>query len=374
MRVCIDATPLLLRSAGVKNYTYHWILHLRRLAGEEAVGTFPVVWRGGLLDHERSMARRWATWAGLGLVHVTNCTGSLVSRWIGRGADVFHASGLLRNPPRHCRVTVTIHDMTCWLLPETHPPARVAAARWFADRVIRRADGLIAVSASARSDAARILGLAPERIEVIHSGVSEAFFDVPAEAVAAVRSRYRLSLPYGLFVGTIEPRKNVGLLLDAYLGLPAELRHEYELVVAGPSGWAQQTLLERLRTAGGGVRYLGYVPEQDLPGLTAGATVFVYPSLYEGFGFPVAQALAAGVPVITSNVSSLPEICGGAALLVAPRSLQEVRTALERMLADPVRRAEMARRGPEVAQDYRWEPCARKSLSFFERVTGTASG
>ena len=141
---------------------------------------------------------------------------------------------------------------------------------------------------------------------MIHSGVPEAFFDPDAAAVERVRGRYGLQRPFVLFVGTIEPRKNLDVLMSAYEELPASTREAFELVIAGPSGWAAAETKARLRT----VRYLGYVPEPDLAPLTAGATVFAYPSLYEGFGFPVAQAMAAGVPVITSNISSLPEIAG----------------------------------------------------------------
>jgi alpha-1,3-rhamnosyl/mannosyltransferase len=367
MRFCIDATPLLLRSAGIKSYLYHWIVHLRRLAGEDSVLTFPFTSPIGELDHERSVTGRWATLSGLGLVYLANRAGLPVLDRIGRRVDVFHASQLLRNPPRHCRLTATIYDLTCWLMPEMHTAANVAAARKFADRVIRRADGLIAVSESARQDALRILDLDAQRIEVIHPGVPEEFFVVPAEAAAAVRARYALERPYVLFVGTIEPRKNLPVTLEAYMDLPASVRQGYELVVAGPAGWATPSLLKRLR-AGQGVRYLGYVPGADLPGLTAGATLFVYPSLYEGFGFPVAQAMAAGVPVITSNVSALPEVTAGAAVLVDPRSVAELRAALERLLLGPGERAELTRRGAAVAQRYRWEACAERSLRFFERV------
>jgi Glycosyltransferase len=137
---------------------------------------------------------------------------------------------------------------------------------------------------------------------------------VPRRDIDRVAQRYGLTRPYLLFVGTIEPRKNLNLLLDAYGQLAPELRESCELVVVGPSGWADAATIERLKL----IRYLGYVPEQDLPGITAGATVFVYPSLYEGFGFPVAQAMASGVPVITSNVSSLPEVAGEGAILIDP--------------------------------------------------------
>ncbi len=367
MRVCVEAASLLLRSAGVKNYVYHWIKHLRALAGRESIATFPSLADIGELDHERSLAGRGATLAGIGVLQFLN-----YSRvpWSAGGVDAFHhTSLLLRNPPRRARLTATIYDMTCWLAPEVHLAANVAADRQFADRVLKRADGLIAISAHSRDDAVRILRLAPERISVIYPGVPERFFGVGGAEAAAARDKYGLARPYALFVGTIEPRKNVGALLDAWAGLGESLRREFELVVVGPAGWGGPATLDRLRSAPAGVRYLGYVPEADLPGLTAGASVFVYPSLYEGFGFPVAQAMAAGVPVITSNVSSLPEITAGAALLVDPRSRDELRSAIRRLLECPETGRELAGAGKGQAANYRWEVCARKSLEFFERVT-----
>jgi glycosyltransferase involved in cell wall biosynthesis len=137
-------------------------------------------------------------------------------------------------------------------------------------------------------------------------------------------------------------------------------------VVAGPAGWAPRETIARLSTKG--IRYLGYVPEPDVAPLTAAAAVFAYPSLYEGFGFPVAQAMAAGVPVITSNVSSLPEITGKAALLVDPRSTGELRNALTRLLLSPGLRAESGEQGRCQAREFRWGVCAAKSLAFFEGV------
>src|SRR5207249_6161793 len=132
---------------------------------------------------------------------------------------------------------------------------------------------------------------------------------------------------------------------DAYARLPPSLREQYDLVVAGPPGWGDTRALDRLRSGAPGVHYLGYVPERDLPGLTAGATVFVYPSLYEGFGLPLAQAMAAAVPVITSNVSSLPEVAGDAAVLVDPRSPAEIGAALRKVLESGALRGEMSDQG-----------------------------
>jgi alpha-1,3-rhamnosyl/mannosyltransferase len=260
--------------------------------------------------------------------------------------------------------------MTCWLTPELHTPANVQAAKWFGEHVMKRADGLISISESSRRDAIRILRMAPEKITVIYPGVPDSFFAVPPEAVNAARYRYRLERPYALFVGTVEPRKNLGALLDAWAGMGGSLRQEFDLVVAGPAGWRDQAALDRLRSAPPGVRYLGYVAETDLPGLTAGATVFVYPSLYEGFGFPVAQAMAAGLPVLTSNVSSLPEVTAGAALLVDPRSVGEIRSGLEKLLLSPGLREDLGRLGRTQAQHYRWEVCAKESLDFFRKLAG----
>ena len=365
MRVVIDATPLLIRSAGVKTYLYHWIRELRRLAGEVEIRTFPRMGDLGPLTHERPVTGFWRACTGLGSLALANYAQAPLAAWAARGADIFHTTHLLRRPPRSVRLTATIHDMTCWLMPEMHPAANLRAERNFAE-ILKRADAVIAVSESTRRDAVRVLGLDPEKVEAIHSGISQAFFDVPTAAIERVKQRYGLIRPFLLFVGTIEPRKNIDTLLDAYSSLAAALREEFELVLAGPTGWARPKTLARLQET----RYLGYIPEDDLAPLTAAATVFVYPSLYEGFGFPVAQALAAGVPVVTSDVSSLPEVAGDAALLVDPRSTANLREALARLLLSPDLRKELAARGRVRARQLTWERCAARSLEFFERVAG----
>src|ERR1035441_4437005 len=327
MRVMIDATPLLVRSAGVKNYLYHWILHLRRMAGGAVIGTFPRMDRVRALTHQASVADPLRTWSGLGAVALSNPLGVPLLNWLARGADVFHSSVLVRHPPSRVRLTATVYDLTAALMPELHSRGNRIAEKSFS-KLAMRADRLIAISECTRRDAVRVLGIAPERICTIYPGVADAFFDTPAALVEAVRERYGLRRPFVLFVGTIEPRKNVDLLLDAYESLPPSLRENWELVVAGPVGWAGDATVARLKY----VRYLGYIPEPDLAPLTAAAEVFVYPSLYEGFGFPVAQAMAAGVAVITSNVSSLPEVAGNAALLVDPKSQCDLRAAMVRLL------------------------------------------
>jgi len=350
--VTIDATSTLLRSAGIKSYTYYLVRALRRIAKGDEIRAYPYLKDFGALDHEASTLSRFATLGRIAALYVSRST-PLLDVMLA-GSDVFHASNQVRRAPRGVKLTATIHDLTCWLMPELHTEANVRADRNFAEKILRRADGLIAVSENTRQDAIRLLGIAPEKIETIYSGVAEEYFD--ARPVKRAR-------PYVLYVGTIEPRKNLNVLLDAW----KLLRTDFELVIAGSEGWGSEGTLARIRNE---ATYLGYVPEADLPGLVAGATVFVYPSLYEGFGFPVVQAMAAGVPVVTSNTSCLPEIAGDAAILVDPRSTSEIADGLERLLGSESLRAQFAARGRERAGMFRWETCAARSLAFFRRIAG----
>lgn len=359
MRILIDATPLLLRSAGVKNYTYYWIRHLRREAGADQILTYPAMDELPALNHERSILGPARTLLHLGRVYGANHAAALpVLQWTMSRADVFHVSNQIRRPPRNLPLTATVYDVTTRLMPEMHTAANLRAEESVTENVFRKAAGLIAISENTKQDAVRALRLDPCRIEVIYPGVPDVYFHArprPAEK------------PYVLYVGAIEPRKNVDTLLDAWQGF--RLRSDFDLVIAGASGWGAAKTVARLAAQPAGVRYLGYVPEDELPGWFAGATAFVYPSLYEGFGFPIAQAMAAGVPVITSNTSCLPEVAGDGALLVDARSVAEIQTALEKLLTSPALRQQLGEAGiARARREYRWDICARKSLEFFRSL------
>lgn len=361
MRIGIDAYPLLLRSAGVKNYLFHWIQHLMREPGGHRIEAFPWLRELGPLHHDGSTRSPRDTYPRLALLYFLNFPGNPAVSWLTSGFDVFHLTNQIRKLPRRARVTATLHDLTCWIMPEVHTIGNIEADRRFANAVLLKADRLIAVSENTRRDAIRILNLHPDKVETIYSGVPDTYFD--ALAVPAAK-------PYVLYVGTIEPRKNIGLLLDSWMSLKASLREEYDLLIAGPAGWNSEKAMARLAAGTPGLRYTGYVPEKDLPGLTAGATAFVYPSLYEGFGFPVAQAMAARVPVVTSSTSCLPEIAGDGALLVDPKSQTELTNSLEQLLTSPSLREQLSSNGRARAERYRWNVCARQSLRFFERAAG----
>lgn len=364
MRICIDASSLLVRSAGVKNYVWHWMHAVSAAMPNNAVTAFPLLRQPGALNHERSLYSTAYTLPRLVLLKLANLgIPGLMDAIIGR-ADVFHASNLVRSLPNRGKLTATLYDMTAVLMPELHTAATRSAEAVFQEHILRHADGVIAISEASKWDAVRMLRLDERKVEVIYPGIDLRFFD----AKPATRAK-----PYLLYLGTIEPRKNVDTLLDAWTSMPSEFFDTYDLLLGGATGWASERTLTRLAAGVRGARYLGYVPESELPGLVAGATVFVYPSLYEGFGFPLAQAMAAGRACVTSNVSSLPEVAGDSALLVDPKSPSEIRNAILRLVESELLRNELGNKARERAEQFTWTAAGLASAEFFTRICGQAS-
>jgi glycosyltransferase involved in cell wall biosynthesis len=370
MRIVIDASSLLMRSAGVKTYVYGWLRALLTHAAPGEIAAFPFVKTVAGLNHEKSLVDRAGTRNRLRLLGLINLSPNPLLDLLLCRHDLFHASQHIVNPPHSITLTATVFDMTCWLVPEMHTPENVAATKRHAARVLRRADKLIAISECTRNDAMQILNLPKERLEVIYPGVDDRYYKIPPEDVAVAKGTYGLTRPYFLYVGCIEPRKNVKGILDAYRMLHPSLRKDVGLVLAGPLGWQIAELKEQLRQDATelGVRLLGYVPERILPGLLKGASALLYPSFYEGFGLPAAQAMAAGVPVITSNVSCLPEVTGGGALLVDPRRTGEIAEAMRQIILSTSLRERLQAAGHLRAAQFRWDRCAAETLRVFRNL------
>jgi len=365
----IDATSLLLASAGAKTYMYHWVKSLLGAPTQDSILLFPLLGEFSALDHRRSSTDWLRTMMSTGVVRFSNIKGNPVLELVGASADVFHASQHLRNPPsRKTRLTATIYDMTCWIMPEVHTPSNVAATRRYGERVLQRSTACIAISEQSKMDAVEILKLPAEKIDVIYPGVADEFFTAGCTETRATAKKYGLEKPYFLYLGMIEPRKNIDRLIDAYRSLCTPVAKEYELVIAGPVGWCSEETKTRLHTPQAGVRYLGYVPEADLPGLTAGAAAFVYPSFYEGFGLPLVQAMACGVPAITSSSSSLREIAGEAAILIDPTNTEAIAAAMAQVAMSPSLGEDLRQRGRVRAATFRWERSAEQSLAFFHKL------
>lgn len=290
-----------------------------------------------------------------------------VGSFFSRGYDIYH--GLNYHVPRlNFPSILNIYDLSYILFPQCFTKKRLGDIRRKVSSSVRRAEVIITGSEAAKADIVNSLKVAEEKIEVIPFGLERAFKPVDAEKVAAIREKYRLPDRFILFVGTIEPRKNIIGLLDAYNRLG---KSDPGLVIVGRRGWLFQEIfkeVERLNLADK-VIFPGHIPESDLPLVYNAASVFVYPSLYEGFGFPPLEAMACGVPVITSNTSSLPGIVGDAGILVNPEKTDEIVQAIKDVLEDDSRRQVMVKKGFERAKAFSWEKCARETIKLYKKVS-----
>jgi glycosyltransferase involved in cell wall biosynthesis len=297
-------------------------------------------------------------------------------------ADVYHGPAVfLPLVKLGYRTVVTVHDLVCFLFPHTVPRKYAVYMRLMTRLAVRSADRIIAVSGATGDDLRRVLAVPPEQVVIIHEAVSPEFARPPAaEAVEAVTHRYGIRPPYCLFVGNVEPRKNLARLIEAFGLLRARAGRPGgggppQLVLVGTRGWLSSGILAAVEAQGGapGIVFTGYVPPADLPALYSGAACFVFPSLYEGFGLPVLEAMAAGTPVVASRVGAIPEVAGDAALLVDARRPAELAEAIAAVLGDPVLRARLIDRGHARARRFTWEAVARDTLAVYESVH-TAAG
>lgn len=288
----------------------------------------------------------------------------------GQEGAIYHSPNFFL-PPFAGRTVTTVHDLSHHIYPDFHPPARIDYMRRMLPPSLARASHVITVSESARQDLIRHFGYRPERITAIPLGVHPAFRSHSTAELAPVLARLGLQAQgYSLYVGTIEPRKNLDRLLDAYEQLPAPLRARYPLVMAGSPGWRSEHTHARMARAAsaGWLHYLRYVPQADLPALYAGARLFAYPSLYEGFGLPVLEAMASGVPVLTSNVSSLPEVVGDVAMQIDPHDALALCAALAQGLQEDPWRAQACSAGLERARQFTWARCIHSTMQVYTQL------
>jgi glycosyltransferase involved in cell wall biosynthesis len=262
--------------------------------------------------------------------------------------------------PRHSLVTV--HDLGYLYFPGAHPPRQ----RWYLDRStrwhVRAAAHLIADSVATKRDLIERYQARPDRISVAYPGLDPAVnrVDDPNE-ISRVKAKYRITGDYLLYLGTIQPRKNLSHLIEAFALAPCSL----PLVLAGKHGWYSDQLMKEVNDR---ALFTGYVEAQDKSALLSGAKAFVFPSLYEGFGFPVLEAMACGTPVLCSNTSSLPEVAGDAALQIDPLNVESIAAGLNRITTDDNLRRTLIERGYAQAQRFTWQACADVVLNAFDRI------
>jgi glycosyltransferase involved in cell wall biosynthesis len=284
-------------------------------------------------------------------------------------ADVLHGPAFLI-PLRRTKIAtvVTIHDLVAFTHPRTIPWKYALYMRRRIRRAVQTAQRTICVSESAKRDVLRLLAPSEEKIACIHHGVAERFHPQTDERIDEVRRRHGLARPYILFVGNLEPRKNLGGLVRAFRIVRRDEKEPLDLVVAGQIAWKSDELLRELgeEDVRDSIRLTGYFPAEDLPALYSGARAFVFPTLWEGFGMPVLEAMACGAPVVASRVPSIQEIAGDAAILVDPNSPDSIASGIREALLGP--RDEWSRGGIKQAAQFSWLSTALHTLRVYEEA------
>jgi glycosyltransferase involved in cell wall biosynthesis len=284
---------------------------------------------------------------------------------------LFHATDFVLPPtlPK-TRTLLTVHDLSFARAPESAAPRLKAYLEAVVPRSARRADHILADSAATKADLIALYGTPEAKITVLYSGVSDAFRPVrDSAAQAAVRAKYGIGdAPYVLSVGTLQPRKNYERLMQAFAALPPRWK-DLKLVIVGGRGWLDAPIYDCARAMRERVILTGFADEADLPALYSGAACLAFPSLYEGFGLPVLEGMACGTPVLTSNVSSLPEVAGDAALMVAPHSVEAIQAGLLALLEeDSAARAARLTRGFAQAARFTWRSAAQRLRAIYAQL------
>lgn len=353
MRIALDTQSTVGRKTGIGIYTARLLDALRRVGPEHECRE--IAW-GRDVPMRLDRRLRWQQW-------------ELPRRTSAAGADLLHVPGFDAPRRKPCPVVLTVHDLIGMLFPQNLPPvARFYWSRWLPWSV-RWADRVLADSEHTRRDIVRLMRIPAERIVVIPLGVQPIFRPIRDDAIlAALRQKYGLPAQIILYIGTLEPRKGLDTLVDAYAAL-ADIVPQ-DVVIVGKLGWYTESLFRQVAQLGleRRVHFTDYVPDDDVPGLFNLADVFVFPSRYEGFGLPPLEAMACGTPVISSNAASLPETVGDAGLLVPPDAPGALAAALRRVLGDADLQTRLRAAGLVQAQRFTWEETARQTLAVYREL------
>ena len=354
------------RGAGINWYIYNLLTHLPRVDHDNRYTAF--LGDGRFTDSELALKlARLPTSRPVVRIFWEQVVQPFALR--KEGVDLLHALAFVTPLLSPCPAVVTIYDLSFLLYPESFKRSKRFYLGLFTRLSARRARRIIAISKSTKRDVVRLLGVPPEKVAVIYCGIDEAFHPLAEDRVAAFRSKRGLPERFILFVGTIEPRKNVTRLIEAF----ADLRFaicDLRLVIGGAKGWFYDDVFARVEELGleGQVMFPGYIPASELPLWYNAAELFVYPSLYEGFGLPPLEAMACGTPVITANTSSLPEVVGEAGLTVDPLDAEGLAETMRRVLDDGALRQEMRERGLQRTKGFSWIKTAQETVQVYQRA------
>ncbi len=381
MNVVLDVEPVRFPMTGIGRYAYELATGLRR---SKEIENLVFVSCGKILNRlekPESCKSGSARSKKELLIQALRCLPPLFSlavecrrkqreRKLGRFEKyIFHGANF-RLPRFSGKKVVTIHDLSLVRLPWCHPAERVKRLGKAMAKAVKEADCIVTLSEFSKREIVDYFHVSEEKIAVTYLAAASEFFQHSPEKQAPVLAKYGLSAGgYCFYAGTIEPRKNIDVLFDAYEKLPAELQREYPLILAGFSGWQSGALHKRIAEAEqkGWLRYLGFVSDEDLPFLFSGARLFLFPSLYEGFGLPPLEAMQSGTPVICSDSASLPEVVGKAGLLLDPHDANAWCEAISTGLTSETWRMEATNKGLTSAREFTWSRCVDETVEAYKR-------
>lgn len=355
------------RGAGINSYIYYVLKNLRRVDSDYRYVVF-LSERRFVDEWLRLRYTRWPTHRPVVRILWEQLVQPIALR--RAGVDLLHAMAFTAPLAAPCPFVVTIYDLSFLRFPEAFQPWNRRYLSYFTALSARRARRVIVISESTKRDVVDMLGVPSERVDVAYCGVDEIFQPLSAAEVAHFRSQRAMPERFILFLGTLEPRKNVQHLIRAYGRWRKVEPDTPKLVVAGGKGWYYDQIFAEVERLGltGEVIFPGYVPQEELPLWYNAADLFVYPSRFEGFGLPVLEAMACGTPVVTTDVASLPEVAGDAALVVSPDDEAQLVEAIRRALTDEALRQEMRTRGLAQAVAFTWEGTARQIVATYDRA------
>lgn len=369
MRVLVDIQAAIAQRAGVGRYTKALVERLGAHAGVDELRLFYFDFqRKGTPFQAPHAVQRAVRW----------CPGRVAQKawktlewppfdWFAGAADVYHFPNFILPPLRRGRAVVTIHDTSFLRHPETTEEKNLEYLTARIRSTVERADAIITDSAFSAREVVELLGPPEEKVFPVLLGLSGDVRRPEEQDIGRARADAGLDRPYVLMVGTVEPRKNMGFLIDVFEQL--EWFDGY-LVIAGMRGWKYEPILERIAASPRAerIRYVDYVPDAQLPALYAGAEAFVFPSLYEGFGFPPLEAMACGTPVVCSNAGSLPEVVGDAAVVMPPSDAAAWAAAVRSVIEDASKRNDLVDKGLEQARRFDWDDTARRTWDIYRKV------
>jgi len=368
MRIGIDSTPIFLPKGGIGYYTFYLLEALTRLDSENEYILFTTS------PISRESDNFFISRPNIKVIQ----THKALQKWhcLREKIDLYHGTNFrLRGKGRYGNV-ITIHDLAFKYYPNFLKKKFGQFLSFLkTKRDVEKADRIIAVSQSTANDIVRFFKIDPNKIRVIYHGVEANFRpDIGKEAIEKVKRKYQiLTAKYILWVGTIEPRKNISSLIKMYQQLET-LHGDYSLVLGGKYGWKYEEILPLVQSFSGKIIVTGYLPKEDLIPLYAGADLFIFPSLYEGFGMPLLEAMASGVPIITSKTSAMPEVVGDAALLIDPLNIQEMSQAVLSILEKASLRSLLQKKGIERAKKFSWEKAAVETLNIYREIYRNRKG